>query len=79
MEQTSQKITLYTGTMCPKCMFIKSRLVDKLISYETINIDHNDEARESLREQGFQSLPILQIGETLHGDYPTIAALVEEL
>ena len=72
---------LYTKTVCPKCMLVKSELtvaglVDQV---ETINIDHDELAKEHIMNAGFMSVPILEIdGELLH-DFHDINAAITRL
>ncbi|RKN86205.1 glutaredoxin family protein [Paenibacillus ginsengarvi] len=51
---------LYTKTVCPKCLWIKSELQRSGLEVEIINIDHNEEARNMLVEAGVMSVPVLE-------------------
>lgn len=51
---------LYTKTVCPKCMWVKSEMQRAGVEAEIINIDHNEEAREMLIEAGIMSVPVLE-------------------
>lgn len=72
---------LYTKTVCPKCMLVKSELtvaglVDQV---ETINIDQDELAKERIMNAGFMSVPILEVdGELLH-DFHDINAAITRL
>lgn len=50
---------LYTKTICPKCMLVKSLLEEANVQYTAINTDENEEEREMLIEKGFMAAPIL--------------------
>lgn len=51
---------LYTKTVCPKCMWIKSEIARSELAIEIINIDHDEAAREKLIENGVMSLPVME-------------------
>lgn len=53
---------LYTKTICPRCMWIKSELQRSDIAADIINIDHDDQARERLIAQGIMSVPAMEVG-----------------
>ena len=53
------KITLFSKNNCMQCKMAKRFLSDNHISFEEINIDNQPEAIEFLKEQGFQSVPII--------------------
>ncbi|MBO9605252.1 MAG: glutaredoxin [Paenibacillaceae bacterium] len=58
---------LYTKTVCPKCMWIKSEIARTDLAIEIINIDHDEAARERLIEVGMLSLPVMEAdGEFIH-------------
>lgn len=62
-------LKLYTRTVCPKCMLIKSELTVAGLDgqYETINIDQDSEAKERIVNAGFMSVPILEVdGNFIH-------------
>lgn len=72
---------LYTKTVCPKCMLVKSELTVAGLAdkFETINIDHDETAKEKIINAGFMSVPILEIdGELLH-DFNDINAAITKL
>lgn len=59
---------LYTKTVCPKCLWVKSELERAGKAVAVINIDRDEAARERLVEAGLMSLPVLEIeGEFLPG------------
>lgn len=51
---------LYTKTVCPRCMWIKSEIERSDIEVEIINLDHNEEARNKLAEAGVMSVPVME-------------------
>ena len=62
---------LYTRTVCPKCMLIKSELNEAGLDgqYETINIDLDNAAKEKIMNAGFMSVPILEVKGTFIHDF----------
>ena len=52
---------LYTKTVCPRCMWIKSELQLSGIEADIINIDHDEEARKRLVYAGVRSVPVLEV------------------
>lgn len=52
-------ITLYTKNNCPQCVMTKKFLADKNVSFSEINIDVEPQYVDSLRSQGFQSVPVI--------------------
>lgn len=56
-------ITIYGGTYCPHCFKLKAKLDALDIKYEYKNIDENDEWKDEIVSRGFQSIPVLQIGD----------------
>lgn len=56
---------LYTRTVCPKCLWIKSELQRASLEAEIVNIDHDEEARERLAAAGIMSVPAMEIDGTM--------------
>ena len=54
------KVKVYTKQKCPQCMMTKEYMNTLNIEYETIDVTDNDEAREHIKELGFQSLPVVE-------------------
>lgn len=52
---------LYTKTVCPKCMWIKSEVQRSGAAVEIVNIDHDELARESLISAGIMAVPVLEV------------------
>lgn len=72
----TQNITLYTRTVCPKCMLVKQLLDGAEVPYDVVNLDFDTEAEEKLKELGFMGLPIAFDDGKYYADIPTIQALV---
>ena len=72
---------LYTRTVCPKCMLIKSELNVAGLEgqYEMINIDQDDQAKEKIVSAGFMSVPILEVGGKLIHDFAEMNEFISEL
>ncbi|CAM5193932.1 Glutaredoxin 3 OS=Ureibacillus acetophenoni OX=614649 GN=SAMN05877842_10664 PE=4 SV=1 [Ureibacillus acetophenoni] len=68
---------LYTKTICPKCMWVKSELQQAGLEVEVINIDHNEEARQKILNEGFLSVPVLEVNGELIGDVKEIISKIE--
>lgn len=52
---------LYTKTVCPKCMWIKSELQRAGVQAEMVNIDHDENAREYLLQAGIMRVPVMEM------------------
>ena len=72
---------LYTRTVCPKCMLIKSELNVAGLEgqYEMINIDQDDRAKEKIVNAGFMTVPILEVGGKLIHDFAEMNEYISEL
>ena len=51
---------LYTKTVCPRCLWIKSEAQRSGKEVEIINIDHDEAARERLLSAGIMTVPVLE-------------------
>ena len=69
---------LYTKTICPKCLWVKSELSQVGLEAEFINIDHNQEAMSKIIAAGFSSVPILEVNGEFISDVPTILNTIEQ-
>lgn len=74
-----KKLLLYTRTVCPKCMLVKTLLDNAEVPYEIVNLDHDEKAEEKLKEKGFMGLPIALHNGEYYGDIPSIQALIAKL
>ena len=52
-------IKLFSKNNCMQCKMAKRFLRENQIAFEEINIDNEPEALEFLKEQGFQSVPVI--------------------
>ncbi|WP_405098105.1 glutaredoxin family protein [Oceanobacillus sp. FSL H7-0719] len=68
---------LYTKTVCPKCLWVKSELQQNGIEAEIINIDHNEEAKQKIVDGGFLSVPVLEMNGEFIGDVKEIISRIE--
>lgn len=68
---------LYTKTICPKCLWVKSELQRAGLEAEIVNIDHNEQAKQTIIEAGFLSVPVLEYKETFIGDVKEIVSQIE--
>lgn len=70
---------LYTKTICPKCLWIKSELEQANLQVEVINIDHSTEAKQAITLAGFSTVPILQTNDKWISSVPEIMSQIEKL
>lgn len=70
---------LYTKTVCPKCMWIKSEIQRCNLEVELVNIDHDEEARERLIEAGIRGVPVLEVDGNLILDPEEMLKQMEQL
>lgn len=68
---------LYTKTVCPKCLWVKSELQQNGVEAEIINIDHNVEAKQKIVDGGFLSVPVLEMNGEFIGDVKEIISRIE--
>lgn len=54
-------ITVYSKSQCPNCVSAKELLTRKGVRYVEINIEADDEAKVFLVEQGFRSVPQINV------------------
>lgn len=62
-----KSVILYSNTGCSKCAMLKKWMQMKNIAYEEKNISEDEEARQTLLNNGLRQLPQLQI----EGDFIT--------
>lgn len=70
---------LYTKTVCPKCLWVKSELAQVGVEPELINIDHDAQAFEKVTAAGFASVPILEMNGEFIAEVPQILARIEAM
>lgn len=73
------ELKLYTKTVCPKCILVKSVLVAAGIEYEEINIDTNDEVRQFLIDKGIMAAPVLFYNDKYLTSVPEINKVISEV
>ena len=52
---------LYTKTICPKCLWVKSELEAANLQVEVVNIDHDERAKQIVVDAGFMAVPVLEV------------------
>lgn len=68
---------LYTKTICPKCLWVKSELQQAGLEVEVINIDHDEQAKETILNAGFLTVPVLEVDGQFIGDVKEIVSQIE--
>ncbi|MCD8502517.1 MAG: glutaredoxin [Bacillaceae bacterium] len=68
---------LYTKTICPKCLWVKSELQRAGLEADIINIDQDEQARQTIIDAGFLSVPIIEFEGKLIGDVKEIVSKIE--
>lgn len=54
-------ITIYSKSQCPNCVRAKELLTRKGVRYVEVNIEADDEAKVFLVDQGFRSVPQINV------------------
>lgn len=70
---------LYTKTICPKCLWVKLELERRGIEAEIINIEKDDKAKEKILDEGFLSVPVMELNGNLIGDTKQMMEQIELL
>ncbi|MFV0560109.1 MAG: glutaredoxin-like protein NrdH [Enterococcus sp.] len=52
-------VKIFSKNNCMQCKMVKRFLSENNVSFEEINIDEQPEAITWLKEQGFQSVPVI--------------------
>ncbi|KPN95055.1 glutaredoxin [Lysinibacillus sp. ZYM-1] len=68
---------LYTKTICPKCLWVKSELQRAGLEAEIVNIDNDEQAKQRIIDAGFLSVPVLEMNEKFIGDVKDIVSHIE--
>lgn len=72
-------LTVYTKNNCPFCDQAKALLESKGVTYNTINVESQPDARDFLVDQGLRSVPQIFNGTTLiQGGFQGLAGQPEE-
>lgn len=74
---SNSEITLYTKTVCPKCLLVKSELKRAGVTPVLINIEHNENAKQTIIDNGFLSVPVIQCQNEFMGDIREILLVIE--
>lgn len=69
---------LYTKTICPKCIGIKSLIEEHQVAVDVVNIDHDQNAKQALTEANIQTVPALEVDGTFITDQQAIATKLQE-
>lgn len=69
---------LYTKTICPKCLWVKSELDAANLNVEVINIDHDEAAKQTVLDAGFLSVPVLEIDGEWYAETTSIMDRISE-
>ena len=68
---------LYTKTICPKCLLVKSELQRAGLEADIINIDVDEQAKQKIIEAGFLSVPVLEFEGKFIGDVKEVISQIE--
>lgn len=65
-------VTVYTVPNCPQCNATKRALTKRGISYDVVDLASSPEARQELRQAGYQQAPVIitSDGQTWTGYRP---------
>lgn len=72
-------MNIYTKTVCPKCMLLKSMLDSQGVGFTTINIDNDEEGKSKLVEQGIMAVPALEIEGVFYTEISEMNKIISEL
>lgn len=70
---------LFTKTICPTCIWIKSEIQRAGIKVDVLNIDQNDQAKQMVLHAGFLSVPVLEVDGKFTSDAKEIISQIELL
>ena len=72
----SQKIIIYTTNDCPHCARAKALLKRKNLSFQEVDVTHDQKKRDELEEKtGWMTVPMIFIGEEFIGGADDLFAL----
>lgn len=63
------KITIYSKSGCPECVFTKKYLQSKNIPFEEKRIDQDQSYLDEVISLGYTSLPVIKIGQESFSGY----------
>lgn len=74
-------ITLYTKTVCPKCMATERQLEGLGLEFKTKNLDapENKTIAQEFRDKGYMATPVLDIDGTVYLDHKEMTAAINQL
>lgn len=76
MIMPQPKVVIYTKEYCPYCQAAKQLLSDKEISFEEVDVTHEEGVLEKLIEKTrHQTVPQVFIGERFVGGFQELKAL----
>ena len=70
---------LYTKTICPKCLWVKSELDAANLEVEVINIDQDENAKQKVIDAGFLSVPLFEINGEFIAEPTSIIDRISEM
>ena len=72
-----KKITVYTRSYCPYCVFAVKYFKDNNLDFEEIDVSHNPKLRATISKDNghFRTLPMIIIGTTFVGGYDDLMLL----
>jgi glutaredoxin 3 len=71
-----KKVTIYTTEYCPYCSRAKDLLTRKKISFQEVDLTHDDKKREEISEKtGCMTVPLIFIGDEFIGGSDDLHAL----
>ena len=70
---------LYTKTICPKCLWVKSELDAANLEVEVINIDQDETAKQQVINAGFLSVPLFEINGEFIAEPTSIIDRISEM
>lgn len=72
-------LTIYSKNNCPFCVQAKTLLENKGVAFTEVNIEHDQDARQMLLDQGLRSVPQIFNGyEVIPGGFQGLAKQPQE-
>ena len=72
----SKKVTVYTTQFCPYCTCAKALLKSRGITFEEVDLTHDEKRREEVQEKtGWMTVPMIFIGDEFIGGSDDLHAL----
>lgn len=62
-------IKVYTKHNCMQCNYTKEYLDNNKIPYESVNIEHDNDALEEVTALGYTSMPVVKVGDYHFGGF----------